>query len=43
MRGLERVDQMRFNYILAGLSDVAGYRIGVAADPSRTSGEPLGV
>ncbi|WP_293681626.1 hypothetical protein [uncultured Phenylobacterium sp.] len=44
VRVLGLAGQMRSSYIPAGLSDVAdGYRIGVAADPSRTSGEPLGV
>lgn len=43
-RVLSLVDQLEPGYQPAGLSDVAhGYRIGIVADPSRTSGEPLGV
>ncbi len=43
-RVLSLVGQLQPSYQPAGLSDVAhGYRIGIVADPSRSSGEPLGV
>lgn len=44
VRVLGLVDEMRTGHCPAGLSDIArGYRIGVVDDPSRSSGEPIGM